>query len=365
MKYLYLFAIIFTIVTAKVMQLDPSNFDKLVGVEDNVLVKFFAPWCGHCKALAPIYEEASEYYKNTKVLLAEVDCDQHKKLCSKFGIRGYPTVKFFPAGKTEPIDYSGQRTVESILSFIHKETGVFRKIEVPMSNVLELTASNFEEKLAENNLFVKFFAPWCGHCKALAPKWEKLSSIYNGMPEAVIAEINCDDHRDICSKYNIRGYPTVKLLTKEGSAIDFSGSREVLTFLNFLNDNTGSHVDDKGGIAEDYGKKFNYAAAAAMIVDGTFAQNQIEENWNHQDTDFAAPLFKKYYEKIAAKVQAEPDWASKELDRLVRLSKKALAPKTIWSVTMRIHALEEYIKIFGEIHELFKNTTETIEHDEM
>ena len=59
--------------------------------------------CGHCKRLAPIYDEVGEAFASeSSVLIAKVDADTEKALGSRFGIRGFPTLKFFPRGSTEP-----------------------------------------------------------------------------------------------------------------------------------------------------------------------------------------------------------------------------------------------------------------------
>ena len=59
--------------------------------------------CGHCKRLAPAYEEVGRAFDNVdSVLIAKVDADSERDLGSRFGVRGFPTLKFFPKGSTEP-----------------------------------------------------------------------------------------------------------------------------------------------------------------------------------------------------------------------------------------------------------------------
>ncbi len=59
--------------------------------------------CGHCKRLEPAYEEVGKAFDNSdSVVIGKVDADSEKALGSKFGVRGYPTLKYFPQGSTEP-----------------------------------------------------------------------------------------------------------------------------------------------------------------------------------------------------------------------------------------------------------------------
>ena len=70
---------------------------------------------------------------------------------------------------------------------------------------LELTTKNFEEMTAGKTVFIKFFAPWCGHCKAMGPDWEKLMTEYKDHDVALVAEVDCtsDTGDELCEKFNV------------------------------------------------------------------------------------------------------------------------------------------------------------------
>ncbi len=68
----------------------------------------FAPWCGHCKALAPEYEEAATTLKEKNIKIAKIDCTEEADLCQKHGVEGYPTLKVF-RGPDNVSPYKGQR----------------------------------------------------------------------------------------------------------------------------------------------------------------------------------------------------------------------------------------------------------------
>jgi protein disulfide-isomerase A6 len=156
------------VVAAKsaVLDLIPDNFDKVVLKSGKpTLVEFFAPWCGHCKNLAPVYEELAQVFASSKdVQIAKVDADAEKSLGKRFGIQGFPTLKWFDGKSEKPEEYKGGRDLESLTKFIAEKTGAKAKKPVQLPSQVEmLTDLSFKKTVnGDKNVLVAFTAPWCG-----------------------------------------------------------------------------------------------------------------------------------------------------------------------------------------------------------
>jgi protein disulfide isomerase len=100
-----------------------KNFKQVVlDSQQEVLVEFYAPWCGHCKHLAPHYDEAAKRIANNpNILLVKVDSTENE--VSGLDIQGFPTLKFWGKDKSaEPIEYNGGRDADGIVTWLKEHT---------------------------------------------------------------------------------------------------------------------------------------------------------------------------------------------------------------------------------------------------
>uniref|UniRef100_A0A8C2Q4P8 protein disulfide-isomerase n=1 Tax=Cyprinus carpio TaxID=7962 RepID=A0A8C2Q4P8_CYPCA len=90
-----------------------ENFDSIVNDESkDVLIEFYAPWCGHCKSLEPKYKELGEKLSgDPNIVIAKMDATAND-VPSQYEVRGFPTIYFSPAGqKQNPKKYEATNTV--------------------------------------------------------------------------------------------------------------------------------------------------------------------------------------------------------------------------------------------------------------
>ena len=110
-----------------VFKLVGKSFEKeVLNSNKDVLIKFYAPWCGHCKKLAPVYEQLAKRYKdNNNLLIAEIDATENE--IPGVSISGYPTVKFWRGVDKKVIDYNYERSLEGFETFLTIHSKGFKK----------------------------------------------------------------------------------------------------------------------------------------------------------------------------------------------------------------------------------------------
>merc|ERR1739845_169379 len=177
--------------------------------------------------------------------IAKDDCIAHQSICQEQEVRGYPTIIFFRDGQKVE-NYRGGRTFRELKDFVvsmqgEKDTGSDDG-KVPVEDkplpVGMLDADSFDASIKKGVTFVKFFAPWCGHCKRLAPTWDELAAKYADDDFVTIAKVDCtvdgNKNKGLCDGQGVKGFPTL-FIYKEGKKImEYSGKRGLDELVEFV-----------------------------------------------------------------------------------------------------------------------------------
>ncbi|KAM6087702.1 protein disulfide-isomerase A4 isoform 2-T2 [Chlamydotis macqueenii] len=221
-----------------VLILNDANFDAFTADKDTVLLEFYAPWCGHCKQFAPEYEKIAKTLKENDppIPVAKVDATAATSLASRFDVSGYPTIKILKKG--QPVDYDGSRTEDAIVAKV-KEVSDPNWTPPPEATLI-LTQGNFDDIVnGADIILVEFYAPWCGHCKRLAPEYEKAAQeLSKHTPPIPLAKVDAIAETELAKKFDVTGYPTLKIFRK-GKPYDYNGPREKYGIIDYMTEQAG------------------------------------------------------------------------------------------------------------------------------
>ncbi|CAF0990367.1 unnamed protein product [Rotaria sp. Silwood1] len=201
-----------------VLSLTKDTFDDAVKTHKHILVKFVAPWCGHCKALAPAYAAAAKQLaeSGSEIKLASVDATIEQDLAQKYEVKGYPTIKFFSDGVT--FEYTGGRTQDDIVGWLKKKTG-------PAADELKTVDDLNKLKQASDVVVIGVFKDMDGDTAA---SFLQVAKTIDGIPFGITS------NADVLKELNVK-QDTIVLLKKfdEGrndltSSIDESSIRQFI-----------------------------------------------------------------------------------------------------------------------------------------
>ncbi|VDO25084.1 unnamed protein product [Onchocerca flexuosa] len=223
---------------AHVLHLTAENFKAEVRKKKHALIIFYAPWCGYCKRAKPKFFEASKVLAaDARIVLGAVDCTVERSLCQEYKIQsitdlfkisrfqGFPTIIYLSYGKNR-IDYTGEHETTSFITFV-ESGGQISKPQSPIpefdfGNVVTVLDENSFDRIINNgNVFVMFFSPWCGHCKAIKPAFHEAAEQSHFGKFAVV---DCTAWNDLCERQSVKGYPTFQIFVN-GVQHDYSGNR--------------------------------------------------------------------------------------------------------------------------------------------
>jgi protein disulfide-isomerase-like protein len=244
-------------------------FPNLAQTEKHMFIMFWVEWCPHCKKLIPVWKELARKAKKIypDVVVAEFNVSKNQ-LPGHVSMSSFPTCLFYrkDVKDEEPSKYKLESKVPKLLEWIKlaregktadaessakakstKGAAAPKKNDGPVKVVVKSTWKDIVMD-PKTDVLVEFYAPWCGHCKALAPEYEELANRMRKTRRLVIANYDADAN-GMPDGVTIKGYPTVMLYTQTGKdkPIEFEGERTSSAMFEFVN----KHRVGGGGGAKD------------------------------------------------------------------------------------------------------------------
>lgn len=193
----------------------------------------------------------------------------------------------------------------------------------------------------------QFYAPWCGHCKSLAPVYEEVAKSLAGEERVVVASLDADKYRDLGKRFDVTGFPTLKFFPKTNKAgEEYSGGRAASDFLSFFQQKSGVQRTVGGGVTADAGLVPALTDLAKRFVAESEARAAIRAEAEAVAASVAAgdAASAKYYLLVMKKVQEKGDaFATTEAARLQRMVDGGnLAPAKKLSFMININILQQF-----------------------
>ncbi|KAK9818342.1 hypothetical protein WJX72_010973 [[Myrmecia] bisecta] len=252
--------------------LNPKTFEETVVDSDLVhVVEFFAPWCGHCKALAPQYQKVAETLQGI-VGVSAVDCDDagNRKLCSEHGVQGFPTIKIFPVERKKnpytgklgkmAVDYNGARNAKAIADAA--------TAQIPSAYITKVkSGADFEAFKGRGDLPKIVLVSSKGRTTAL---YKSLSCRFKG--RLAFAEAR-DSVKEVVEELGAEELPALVVLMKDGQQAKYEGKLKAPDLIAFL----GEHAAPATSAAKEAAPDAESADKPTPQVVRALALEEVEE----------------------------------------------------------------------------------------
>ncbi|KAI9317131.1 thioredoxin-like protein [Dichotomocladium elegans] len=257
----------YTIDAATIPELSSTNFADTIR-EGTWFVEFYSPYCHHCQAFAPTWQQLADeneaLAETHHFHFAKVDCTLNGDLCKEQSILAFPSLRLYVQGEFTEMFPAAQRTYENLKDYIARQAVIAdsrtskeevangedeedEKTQVDAEQMANPEGISIDldraalaaAKASGQPWFVKFYAPWCGFCKKLAPAWVEMAKDLKH--QVNVGEVNCDMQRDVCTKNGVTGFPTLKLFAN-GEEHLYNDDRSLVSLVNFARKLTGPSI---------------------------------------------------------------------------------------------------------------------------
>lgn len=198
-------------------------------------------------------QDVAAQLRDKEVLAGYLDASEMPEVSTELGVKesDFPAIVLDYTTEQHFVFGNRERTHDAILQFVDdvlsgKVASHVRSEAAPETNDLPVkvvVGSTFEEMVYrdEQDVLIGFFAPWCGHCKKLKPKYDQVAEILSGIPSIVIAAMDVSNNdppkRD---EFEIEGIPALFLVRKDGKIVKYDGDRDTKSIVEFVHEHTST-----------------------------------------------------------------------------------------------------------------------------
>lgn len=263
-----------------VVKLNTETFEKFLSENPLVMAEFFAPWCGHCKKLAPEYVEAASQLEPKNIAIAQIDCTENQELCQKQGIRGYPSLKVYKNGNLEPFaEYQGARSSDAIISYMLKQAEAAVRVVEDEAEFQDMLHDN-EEPLVVDGGVSDFNATFYELADTYRDEFSfaqygndgKLSLYLPGEAEPIIYEGEDFDIESIAKWVSVESFPYYGEINGETFRAYMASDVPLAYFFYTDKEERESYADFFKELGKKFRGKINFAGLDASQF-GRHAQN--------------------------------------------------------------------------------------------
>lgn len=224
------------------------------------------------------------------------------------------------------------------------------QIVLGAEHTLVLDNSNFDSYVLDpnKNVLVEFYAPWCGHCKNLAPVYEKVAEAFKNEPNCVIAKVDADSEKELGQRFGVGGYPTIKFFSKTNKGgEEYHSGRSEQDFIDFMNTKCGTNRVAGGGVDDQAGRIDAYDQAAQSFIKSKDGRDTILADLEKSAAGESDPEYKKsgeYYVKVMKKILDKgEDFPKNEVARITRMLGGNMSAEKMDSMLKRRNILGQFL----------------------